>query len=107
MILASIPLRSMPPGLLAPDFVQVELDQPKQGQRDHLDLKRAQDRFLRPRLGRPPGSSANHMRPREKVTLRIPGDLIAEYGDWSWGARRQLSELVGRALAAYGESRRR
>jgi hypothetical protein len=37
------------------------------------------------------------MRPREKVTLRIPSDLIAEYQDWSWEARCQLSELVTRA----------
>ncbi len=61
----------------------------------------------RARLGRPPGSGASHMRPKEKVTLRIPSDLIAEYRDWSWEARCQLSELVERALVAYRESHRR
>jgi len=59
------------------------------------------------RLGRPPGKTARHRGPKEKVTLRIPSNLIAEYRDWSWEARCQLSELVERALAAYGESRRR
>jgi uncharacterized protein (DUF4415 family) len=59
------------------------------------------------RLGRPPGKTTRHRGPKEKVTLRIPSNLIAEYRDWSWEARCQLSELVERALAAYGESRRR
>ena len=61
----------------------------------------------RARLGRPPGKTTRHRGPKEKVTLRIPSNLIAEYRDWSWEARCQLSELVERALAAYGESRRR
>ena len=61
----------------------------------------------RARLGRPPGSSSRAAGPKEKVTLRIPSDLIAEYRDWSWDARCQLSELVERALAAYRASRRR
>jgi uncharacterized protein (DUF4415 family) len=64
-------------------------------------------RPCRARLGRPQGSNASHMRPKEKVTLRIPSDLIAEYRDWSWEARCQLSELVERALVAYRESHRR
>ncbi len=38
-------------------------------------------------------------------TLRIARDLIAEYRDWSWEARCQLSELVERALATYRELR--
>ncbi len=59
------------------------------------------------RLGRPPGKTTRHRGPKEKVTLRIPSNLIADYRDWSWEARCQLSELVERALAAYGESRRR
>jgi uncharacterized protein (DUF4415 family) len=58
----------------------------------------------RARLGRPPRSTTRHTGPKEKVTLRIPSDLIAEYRDWSWEARCQLSELVERALAAYRES---
>jgi len=59
------------------------------------------------RLGRPPGKTTRHRGPKEKVTLRIPSNLIAEYRDWSWEARCQLSELVERALATYRESRRR
>ena len=61
----------------------------------------------RARRGRPPGSSVRHDVPKEKVTLRIPSDLIAEYRDWSWEARCQLSELVERALTAYRKSQRR
>ena len=61
----------------------------------------------RARLGRPPGNSFPAAGPKEKVTLRIPSDLIAEYRDWSWDARCQLSELVERALAAYHASHRR
>jgi len=58
----------------------------------------------RARLGRPPGKPARHRGPKEKVTLRIPSSLIAEYRDWSWEARCQLSELVEQALAAYREA---
>ena len=64
-------------------------------------------RSQRARLGRPPGQSLQQTGPKEKVTLRIPSDLIAEYRDWSWDARCQLSELVERALAGYLTSRRR
>ena len=64
-------------------------------------------RSRRARLGRPPGKTTGHPGPKEKVTLRIPSNLIAEYRDWSWEVRCQLSELVERALAAYRESRRR
>ena len=63
-------------------------------------------RSQRARLGRPPGNDARHARPKEKVTLRIPSDLIAEYRDWSWEARCQLSELVVRALISYQDARR-
>ena len=59
------------------------------------------------RLGRPPGNGLRQSGPKEKVTLRVPSDLIAEYRDWSWEARCQLSELVERALVAYRKSRRR
>jgi len=61
----------------------------------------------RARLGRPPGSALRQTGPKEKVTLRITSDLIAEYRDWSWEARCQLSELVERALSAYRKSKRR
>lgn len=64
-------------------------------------------RTCRARLGRPPGKTTRHECPKEKVTLRIPSSLIAEYRDWSWEARCQLSELVERALAAYRKTRRR
>ena len=60
----------------------------------------------RARLGRPPGNSFPAAGPKEKVTLRIPSDLIAEYRDWSWDARCQLSELVEKALADYLASHR-
>ncbi len=59
------------------------------------------------RLGRPPSKTTRHTNPKEKVTLRISSDLIAEYRDWSWEARCQLSELVERALDDYRRSRRR
>jgi hypothetical protein len=59
----------------------------------------------RARLGRPPDSSLRPTRPQEKVTLRVSSDLIADYRDWSWEARCQLSELVERALLTYHESR--
>jgi len=64
-------------------------------------------RPCRARLSRPPGKATRHRDPKEKVTLRIPSNLIAEYRDWSWEARCQLSELVERALATYRDSRRR
>ena len=60
----------------------------------------------RARLGRPPGSSLQPAGPKEKVTLRIPCELIAEYRDWSWEARCQLGELVERALLTYLNARR-
>ena len=63
-------------------------------------------RLRRARLGRPPRNTDQHPGPKEKVTLRIHSDLIAEYREWSWEARCQLSELVERALAGYRKSRR-
>ena len=60
----------------------------------------------RARLGRPPGSSPQPVGPKEKVTLRVPCELIAEYRDWSWEVRCQLGELVERALLAYLNARR-
>jgi len=58
------------------------------------------------RVGRFPGRNARYTGPKEKVTLRVNRDLIAEYRDWSWEARSQLGELVERALAIYREARR-
>jgi hypothetical protein len=60
----------------------------------------------RARLGRPPGSSLQPAGPKEKVTLRVPCELIAEYRDWSWEVRCQLGELVERALLTYLNARR-
>jgi hypothetical protein len=63
---------------------------------------------LRPaRLGRPSDSGPRPTGPKEKVTLRLTSHLIAEYRDWSWEARCQLSGLVERALITYRESHRR
>ncbi len=58
------------------------------------------------RLGRPPGSRLRKRVPKQKVTLRVPTDLINGYRDWSWEARCQLSELVGQALVAHHDSHR-
>ena len=57
------------------------------------------------RLGRPPGRSHRIGKPKEKVTLRIDAELIAQYRDWSWEKRCQLGELLEQALRAYRASR--
>ena len=59
------------------------------------------------RLGRPPLSGRQTTVPKQKVTLRVPSNLIDEYRDWSWEARCQLSELVGQALTTYHKSHHR
>jgi hypothetical protein len=56
------------------------------------------------RRGRPFGTRTSADTSREKVTLRIPSSLIAEYRDRSWEARCSLSSLVERAMI---EHRRR
>jgi len=58
------------------------------------------------RVGRPRASDVQHPGPKEKVTLRLGTDLIAEYRDWSWEARCQLGELVETALRAYRRKHR-
>ena len=45
----------------------------------------------RARLGRPPGKSGGGRSTKEKATLRISSNLIAEYRDRSWEARCSLS----------------
>jgi hypothetical protein len=55
------------------------------------------------RRGRPPGK-ANAALPKEKVTVWITASLIADYREWTWEARCQLSNLVERALADYRRS---
>ena len=50
------------------------------------------------RRGRPFGTRTSADTSREKVTLRIPSSLIAEYRDRSWEVRSSLSSLVERAM---------
>ncbi len=57
------------------------------------------------RRGRPPKRPNRPAGQKEKVTFRISRHLIADYRDWSWEARCQLSELVEQALLKYRESR--
>ena len=54
------------------------------------------------RRGRPFGTRTSADTSREKVTLRIPSSLIAEYRDRSWEVRSSLSSLVERAMTEYG-----
>ena len=61
----------------------------------------------RARVGRPGKTAPRPNVCREKVTLRVRSDLIADYRDWSWEARCQLGELVEQALTDYRDSRRR
>lgn len=55
----------------------------------------------RSRLGRPPRKSSEPTAPKEKATLRIDTELMADYRDWSWDERCQLGELVEKALTDY------
>ena len=55
---------------------------------------------VKARRGRPAGKRTSAS-PREKVTLRISRHLVADYRDWSWDARCNLSHLVEQALAEY------
>ena len=55
----------------------------------------------RARLGRPLGRHAEPQAAREKITVRIPSNLVAEYRDWSWDARSSLSGLVEKAMVEY------
>ena len=57
------------------------------------------------RRGRPVGKRTSAS-PREKVTLRISRNLVADYRDWSWDARCNLSRLVEKALAEYRNQHR-
>jgi uncharacterized protein (DUF4415 family) len=57
------------------------------------------------RRGRPPGKGRERKEPKEKMTVWLDADLIAQYRDWSWDARYQLSTLVEEALIAYRNHR--
>jgi len=59
------------------------------------------------RAGRPPGKLSSKTRRREKLTVRIDADLVEKYRDWSWDARCNLGELVGRAMRIHLRDRRR
>ena len=50
------------------------------------------------RAGRPPGKVSAKTQPRGKLTVRIDAELVEQYRDWSWDARCNLGELVGRAM---------
>lgn len=58
------------------------------------------------RLGRPPGNAKGVAPRREKATLRIEAELMADYRDWSWEKRCQLGELVEQALVEYRQRHR-
>ncbi len=59
------------------------------------------------RAGRPPGKSSPKAQRKAKLTVRIDADLVERYRDWSWDARCNLGELVGRAMRIYLKNRRR
>jgi hypothetical protein len=59
------------------------------------------------RRGRPLGKGRETKEPKEKVTVWLDAKLIAQYRDWSWEARSQLSALVEDALMAYRKRRYR
>ena len=58
------------------------------------------------RAGRPPGKSSSKTKRKAKLTVRIDAELIETYREWSWDARCNLGELVGRAMQAYLKNRR-
>jgi len=59
------------------------------------------------RAGRPLGKVSTKAQPREKLTVRIDAELVETYRDWSWDARCNLGELVGRAMRIHLKNRRR
>ena len=87
------------------NYVQPQAVNPSQPS-DNSQSKRAPSkRRSKTRLGRPPGSSRVVGVPKEKTTLRIDSELMAEYRDWSWEERCQLGELVERALREFKRRR--
>jgi hypothetical protein len=57
------------------------------------------------RRGRPLGKGRERKEPKEKVTVWLDAKLIAQYRNWSWEARSQLSALVEDALTDYRKRR--
>ena len=88
-ILGNYVTASPPPVASEPTAKQTQPTKPKRSERP------------RARLGRPPGRPTQSTPAKEKATLRIDIELMAEYREWSWDARCQLGELVERALADY------
>ncbi len=74
---------------------------PPRVQPSHIEDQSKHENPHGARLGRPPRKSSDARSTKEKVTLRIPGSLIAEYRDRSWEARCSLSGLVEKAMVEY------
>lgn len=53
------------------------------------------------RLGRPLNGHTSPPADRDKLTVRISREIIADYRDRSWDARCSLSSLVETALSEY------
>jgi uncharacterized protein (DUF4415 family) len=56
------------------------------------------------RRGRPAGPHSYAVQARQKVTFRLPADLIATYRDHSWEARCPVSFLAEQAMREYRAS---
>lgn len=59
------------------------------------------------RLGRPLAGHASPPADRDKLTVRISKEIIADYRDRSWDVRCSLSSLVETALSEYRRKLRR
>jgi len=66
-----------------------------------FEKERALVRTYKARQGRPLGGGHLASPGKEKVSLRLPPELIAQYRDWSWDARSSLSGLAEQALREY------
>ena len=61
----------------------------------------------RARMGRPPNRKPGDHPLRQKATLWVSAELMADYRDWTWTERCSLGELVERAMSDYRRRRRR
>ena len=66
----------------------------------------ASPRQIKVRTGRPLGRKNQQRVLRQKATLWLSAELMAQYRDWSWEERCHLGELIDRALAEYIKKRR-
>ena len=78
---------------------------PKPPEPSRLATRDNPERRSHARVGRPPGKASPKAQRREKLTVRIDADLVEKYRDWSWDARCNLGELVGRAMQRYLKTR--